>query len=95
MKKEVIDAKIFDHNQSSFLIVLYRENQEIAEVGGNNIVIFNTNFDIVFESLNTQYHYTSIFKWISFDEPGKINIALTVSMSFRIYLMTISIVEVC
>lgn len=95
LKKEVIDAKIFDNTQSSFLTVLYREHQEIAEVAGNNVVIFNKNFDMIFKSLNTNYNYTSIFNWISYDTPDTINIALTVLMSFHIHLMTINIAEVC
>jgi hypothetical protein len=95
LKKEIIDAKIFDDKQSSLLTILYREHEEISEVAGNNVVIFNKNFDIVFKLLNTQHNYTSIFKWISFDIPGTINIALTVLKSFHIHLMTINIVEVC
>jgi len=94
LEKQVIDIEIFDSKMSSFLAVL-NKNQETADIVGNDILIFDTNFSIVFQLKDTQFHYTSVFKWISFGIPNVINIAFTAIRSKRIHLMKIDISQVC
>jgi len=94
LKKQVIDVKIFHNKMSSFLAVLYK-TQETTDIVGNNIVIFDSNFNIVFELKNTRFYYTSVFKWIPFDTHNMINIAFAMPLSKCIHLMKIDISQVC
>lgn len=95
MGNQVIGIEIFDGKESSVLTVLYKKSQETTEVeAGNNIVIFDKHFNTVFKLTDTKYYYTTIFKWISFDVPDTISIALTAVMSRRIHLLTVNIVQV-
>jgi len=91
--KYVIDIDIIDDKISSFLTVLYTDLKN-AENAGNNILIFDINFNIVFKLNDTQNYYTSIFKWSSCNVHGALNIAFTVLQSKCIHLMTIDIVKV-
>ncbi|XP_060835447.1 cilia- and flagella-associated protein 43 isoform X1 [Rhopalosiphum padi] len=90
--KHVIDIDIVDNKKSSFLTVLYSDlnNDENA---GNNILIFDILFNIVFKLNDIQNYYTSIFKWSSYSIPSALNIAFTVLHSKSIHLMTIDIVK--
>lgn len=91
--KHVIDIDIMDHNKSSFLTVLYT-NQKNSENAGNNIIIFDTNFKVIFKLKDTQYYYISVFKWSTCSVPDAINIAFSVLLSSVIHLMTINIIKV-
>lgn len=82
-----------DYKKSSFLTVLYTDLKN-AENTGNNILIFDINFNIVFKFNNTQNYFTSVFKWSSCNVTGALNIAFTVLQSKCIHLMTIDIVKV-
>lgn len=93
MGKQIIDIEIFDSLKSTFLIVVYT-NQITAESGGNNIIIFDTKFNVIYKLINTQHYYTSIFNYISFGVPDRINIAFTVKSSKLVHLMIINI-KVC
>jgi len=91
--KYVIDIDIIDTKKTSFLTVLYTDLKN-DENAGNNILIFDINFNIVFKLEDIQNYYTSVFKWSSCSEPGALNIAFTVLQSKCIHLMTIDIVKV-
>jgi len=91
--KYVIDINIIDDKKSSFLTVLYTDLKN-AENAGNNILIFDINFNIVFKLNDMQNYFTSVFKWSSYNVPGALNIAFTVLQSKCIHLMTIDIVKV-
>lgn len=93
MGKYVIDIDIIDSKKSSFLTVLYTDLKN-AENAGNNILIFDINFNIVFKLEDIQNYYTSVFKWSPCNVPGALNIAFTVLQSKCIHLMTIDIVKV-
>lgn len=90
MGKQIIDIEIFDSLKSAFLIVVYT-NQITTEIGGNNILIFDTKFNVVYKLINTQLYYTSIVNYISFGVPDIINIAFTVKSSKLVHLMVINI----
>ncbi|XP_060871614.1 cilia- and flagella-associated protein 43 isoform X4 [Metopolophium dirhodum] len=90
--KYVIDIYIIDDKKSSFLTVLYTDLKN-AENAGNNILIFDINFNIVFKLNDMQNYFTSVFKWSSCKVPGALNIAFTVLQSKCIHLMTIDIVK--
>jgi len=92
--KHVIDTDIIDHKKSSFLTVLYT-NQKNYENAGNNIIIFDSNFKVIFKLKDTQYYYISVFKWSPCKIPDAINIAFSVLLSNVIHLMTINIIKVC
>lgn len=94
MKKQVIDVKIVENKNLSFLIVLYK-HQETVEHSGNNIIIYDINFNAVVELIDTEFHYSSILKWISFSTPNLIKIAFVVMLSKCIHLMNINVVQVC
>lgn len=90
----VIDIEIFDDYESSFLAVLYKHKQT-TEVAGNNFLIFDTDFNIVFELIKSELYYTSISKWNSFSgKPGVIRVAFNVMLSNRIHLIKINITQV-
>lgn len=92
--KQVVDIEICDKNNTSFIVVLYK-NEKFAEMLGNNIIIYDINFNTVFELNNSQFYYTSIFKWISYDyEPYVLNLACTIMLSKYIQLMTINVLHV-
>lgn len=91
--KYVIDIDIIDSKKSSFLAVLYTDIKN-AENAGNNILIFDMNFNTVFKLEDIQNYYTSVFKWNSCNVLGALNIALTVLQSKCIHLMTIDIDKV-
>lgn len=91
--KHVIDIDIIDLKKSSFLTVLYT-NQKNSENAGNNIIIFDSNFEVVFKLKGTQYYYTSVFKWSPCNVSGAINVAFSVLLSNVIHLMTINIIKV-
>lgn len=93
LKNQVIDIEIVNNENSSYLVILYNDRKS-TEIAGNNIIIFDKNFKEIFEVKGTQYHYTSISKWISSSELDVINIALIVMMSKRIHLMTINTSQV-
>lgn len=93
MGKYVIDIDIIDDKESSFLTVLYADLKN-AENAGNNILIFDINFNIVFKLNDMQNYFTSVFKWSSCNVPGTLNIAFTVLQSKCIHLTTIDIVKV-
>ncbi|XP_016656351.2 cilia- and flagella-associated protein 43 [Acyrthosiphon pisum] len=90
--KYVVDIDIIDDKKSSFLTVLYTDLKN-AENAGNNILIFDINFNIVFKLNDIQNYFTSVFKWSSCYVPGALNIAFTVLQSKCIHLMTIDIVK--
>lgn len=92
--KNVIDIDIIDHKKSSFLTVLYT-NQENSENSGNNIIIFDSSFKVIFKLEDTQYYYISVFKWSPCNVPDAINIAFSVLLSNVIHLMTINIINLC
>jgi hypothetical protein len=94
LEKHVIDIDIIDLTKSSFLTVLYT-NQKNVENAGNNIIIFDLNFNVIFKLKDTQYYYISVFKWSSCDVPDAINVAFSVLLSNVIHLMTINIIKVC
>lgn len=52
------------------------------------------DFSIVFELKDTQFYYTSVFQWNSFDAPNTVCSAFTVLLSKNIHLMKINIVQV-
>jgi len=93
LEKHVIDIDIFDLNSSSFLTVLYA-NQKNSENAGNNIIILDLNFKVVFKLIDTQFYYISVFKWCPTNVPSTINIAFSVLLSNVIHLMSINIVKV-
>lgn len=93
MENQIIDTEMFSCVKSTFLLVLFT-NQKITEIAGNNIVIFDTNFNIVYEFIGTHYYYTSAFKWISFGVSDMINMAFTIIMSKSVHLMMLNI-RVC
>lgn len=93
MGKQIIDIDTFDNLKSTFLIVVYT-NHITSEIGGNNILIFDTKFNVVYKLINTQHYYTSIFNYISFGVPDIITIALTVKLCKFVHLMIINI-KVC
>lgn len=90
MEKRIIDFEIFDSLKSSLFIVIYT-NYITTEVGGNNIIIFDTNFNVVYKLIDTQFCYTSTFKLLSFDVPDIINIAFTVKSCKYVHSMIINI----
>lgn len=90
LEKRIIDFEILDSLKSSLFIVIYT-NCITAEVGGNNILIFNTNFNVVYKLIDTQFYYTSTFKLISFEVPDIINIAFTVKSCKYVHSMIINI----
>lgn len=95
LKKRVIDIEILDNKTSSFIAILYENRDVTADTVGNNILIFDTKFDIVFELKNTRFIYTSIFKWIPFDVPDNvINIGFAAMLSKRVHMMKIDISRV-
>lgn len=75
------------------MTVLYTDLKN-AENAGNNILIFDINFNIVFKLKDIQNYYTSVFKWSSCSVLGALNIAFTVLQSRCIHLITIDIVKV-
>lgn len=93
LENRVVDVELTDNQLSSLFTVLYG-NRKISEIAGNNIVVFNKNFEVVFTLYNTQQYYTSTFKWTSFMYPDVLNVAFTVKLSRQVHLMTINIVQV-
>lgn len=94
MEKRVIDFEIFEcADDSSFLTVLYK-NDETTEVAGNNIAIFDRDFNAVFELKDAQLYFTSVFKWHSSNAPNIVRPAFTVLLSKSIHSMTIDMVQV-
>lgn len=91
--KLVVDNDIIDNNESSFLVVLYT-NMKNAENAGNNILIFDIHFKIVFQLKDLHNYYTSVFKWSPCSVPDALNIAFTILLTKCILLMTISIDKV-
>lgn len=91
--KPVIGFEIFDDKKSSYLTILYKD-WETVEVAGNNIIILDVQFNVIFEIKDTQFYYTSIFKWISFVEPNVINMGFTMVLSKRIHLMVVNVEQV-
>lgn len=90
----VIDIQIFDDNVSSFLAVLYKHKQT-TKIAGNNFLIFDTDFNIIFELIKSELYYTSISKWNSLSgKPGVIRVAFNVLLSNRIHLIKINITQV-
>lgn len=101
MGKQIIGVEMFDGKlqSSPLLTVLYKGCHGEITAGevaaGNNIAVFDKDFNTVFELNDTQYHYTTVFKWINpFDVPNAIHIALAVVMSRRIHLMAVNTVQV-
>lgn len=93
MGKRVIDIDIIDNKKSSFLTVLYSDLKNVDN-SGNNILIFDVHFNIVFKLKDIENYYTSVFKWSACSVEGALNIAFTVLRSKSIHLMTIDIVKV-
>lgn len=93
LKEQVIDVELIDKKTSSLLSVLYK-NERTSYVAGNNIIIFDTNFNTVLQLINTEYYYTSIFKLSSFDQPNVISIACVVLLTRYIHRMVINVNQV-
>lgn len=91
--KHVIDIDIMYLKNSSFLTVLYT-SQKNSENAGNNIIIFDSNFKVIFKLKDTLFYYTSVFKWSPCKVSDAINIAFSVLLSNAIHLMTINIIKV-
>lgn len=92
LEKRVIDVELTEYKKSSFLTVLYGKTEN-PDSAGNNILVFDEHFEIVFELHDTLHYYTSTFKWIS-SSPKMINVALVAMLSRQVHLMTISISQV-
>lgn len=90
LRKQIICIDTFDNRKSSFLIVLYK-NQKTTEIAGNNIKIFDIDFNVVFQLLDTQFYYTSVFKWFSSGSLDIVNTAFTLILSKRVHLIKINI----
>lgn len=93
----MVDVEIFESDESAIIVAVYtneREGTTDGGGGGNNVVVFDARFNVVAELKNTQFYYTTVFKWTGatvFDAPHVINAAFTVVRSTRVYLTTIDI----
>lgn len=92
LEKRVVDVELTEKKNSPFLTVLYG-NKETPETAGNNIFLFNKDFEVVFELRNSEHYFTSTFKWAS-RSPEVVNVALTVMLSRQVHLITINIAQV-
>lgn len=95
----MVDVEIFESDESAIIVAVYTNEREGTTDGGggggNNVVVFDARFNVVAELKNTQFYYTTVFKWTGaatvFDAPHVINAAFTVVRSTRVYLTTIDI----
>lgn len=92
-KKRIIDFEIIENEEPSSVIAAVYAGEPSTGTAGNNVVVFDRKFNVVFELKDMRYYYTSVFKrtGMMFNAPNTVNIAFTAINSTHVHLMTINI----
>jgi len=92
-KKRIIDVDILKNTKLSSVIVAVYANNQGTEMAGNNIVIFDTKFNVLIQLKDMRFYYSTVFRptYFTMETPNIISMVFTTIKTRSVHVISINI----